>query len=46
MGGLAAGIGIAYLWSVFAVGRPNAVAIRTAIATAVIAFDLGAVLLL
>lgn len=35
MGGLAAGIGIAWLWSLFAVGRPNARAIRTVIALAV-----------
>jgi membrane associated rhomboid family serine protease len=46
LGGLLAGMGIAYLWSIFAVGKPNAVGIRTAIATAVIAFDLAAVLLL
>ena len=45
MGGLAAGALIAWLWSALAVGKPNAVAIRTAIATAVIAFDLAAVLL-
>lgn len=35
LGGLAAGIGIAWLWSVLAVGKPNARAIRTVIATAV-----------
>lgn len=46
LGGLAAGILIAWLWSLFAAGKPNAVAIRTAIATGVIAFDLAAVLLL
>jgi membrane associated rhomboid family serine protease len=46
MGGLAAGVAIAYLWSVFAVGKPNAVAIRTAIAVAFIAADLALVLLL
>jgi membrane associated rhomboid family serine protease len=46
MGGLAAGAAIAWLWSVFAVGKPNAVAIRTAIAVAFIAADLAAVLLL
>ncbi len=45
-GGLAAGIFIAWLWSLFAAGKPNAVAIRTAIATGVIAFDLAAILLL
>ncbi len=46
LGGLLAGMGIAYLWSLFAVGKPNAVAIRTAIATAVIALDIAAVVLL
>jgi membrane associated rhomboid family serine protease len=46
MGGLAAGVAIAYLWSVFAVGKPNAVAIRTAIAVSFIAADLALVLLL
>ncbi|GMQ86666.1 MAG: rhomboid family intramembrane serine protease [Acidimicrobiia bacterium] len=46
LGGLLAGMGIAYLWSIFAVGKPNAVGIRTAVATAVIALDLAAVLLL
>lgn len=46
LGGFVAGIGIAALWSVFAVGKPNAVGIRTAIATAVIAADLLAVLFL
>lgn len=35
MGGLAAGLGIAWLWSLFAVGRPNARTIRTVIATGV-----------
>ncbi len=33
LGGLGAGLAIAWLWSQFARGRPNAVAIRTAIAT-------------
>ncbi len=46
MGGLAAGAVIAWLWSVFAVGKPNAVAIRTAIATVFIVADLALVLLL
>jgi membrane associated rhomboid family serine protease len=45
MGGLAAGFAIAYLWSLLAVGKPNAVGIRTAIATAVIALDLAIVLI-
>jgi membrane associated rhomboid family serine protease len=45
LGGLLAGIGIAWLWSLFAAGRPNAVAIRTAIAVGVIALDLAVVLL-
>jgi membrane associated rhomboid family serine protease len=45
MGGLAAGFAIAYLWSIFAVGKPNAVGIRAAIATAVIALDLAIVLI-
>lgn len=35
MGGLAAGLGIAWLWSLFAVGRPNARTIRTVIAIGV-----------
>ena len=35
VGGLLAGIGIAWLWSQLAVGRPNARTIRTIIATAV-----------
>ncbi len=35
LGGLAAGIGIAWMWSMLAVGRPNARTIRTVIATAV-----------
>ena len=35
LGGLLGGLLIAWLWSVFAVGRPNARAIRTAIALAV-----------
>ena len=46
MGGLLAGAAIAWLWSVFAVGKPNAVAIRTSIAVSFIAADLAAVLLL
>ena len=46
LGGLAAGALIAWLWSVFAVGKPNAIAIRTAIATSVIVADLALVLLL
>ncbi len=46
LGGLLVGMGIAYLWSVFAVGKPNAVTIRTTIATAIIALDLALVLLL
>ena len=37
VGGLTAGILIAWLWSIFAVGRPNAVAIRTTIALIVLA---------
>jgi membrane associated rhomboid family serine protease len=44
LGGLVAGIGIAWLWSLFAAGRPNAVTIRTAIATGVIVLDLAVVL--
>ncbi len=35
LGGFAAGILIAWLWSVFAVGKPNARAIRTVIAVGV-----------
>lgn len=35
LGGFVAGVGIAALWSVFAVGRPNARTIRTAIGVAV-----------
>jgi len=46
LGGFVAGLGIALLWSVFAVGKPNAVAIRTAIAGGVIALDLALVMLL
>jgi membrane associated rhomboid family serine protease len=46
LGGFVAGIGIAGLWSVLAVGKSNAVGIRTAIATAVIVLDLAAVLFL
>jgi len=46
MGGLLAGAAIAWLWSVFAVGKPNAVAIRTSIAVGFIAADLALVLLL
>lgn len=46
LGGFIAGLAIAGLWSIFAVGKANAVGIRTAIAMAVIALDLAAVLLL
>ena len=46
MGGLLAGAAIAWLWSVFAVGKENAVAIRTSIAVGFIAADLALVLLL
>ncbi|MEA3502280.1 MAG: rhomboid family intramembrane serine protease [Actinomycetota bacterium] len=46
LGGFVAGIGIAGLWSILAVGKANAVGIRTAIAVAVIALDLAAVLFL
>ena len=46
LGGLVAGFAIAYLWSIFAVGKPNAIGIRTAIATGVIALDLAVVLVL
>ena len=35
LGGLGAGLLIAWLWSVFAVGRPNARTIRTVLAAAV-----------
>lgn len=35
MGGLAGGLAIAYLWSLFAVGQPNAKVIRTTIALGV-----------
>ena len=45
LGGFVAGIAIAALWSVFAVGRPNAVGIRTAIGLGAIAIELVAVLL-
>lgn len=45
LGGFLAGLGIAALWSVFAVGKANAVGIRLAIAGAVVAIDLAAVLL-
>jgi len=45
-GGLAAGVLIAWLWSLFAAGKPNAVGIRTAIATGAIAVELAAILLL
>jgi membrane associated rhomboid family serine protease len=44
LGGFLAGLGIAALWSVLAVGRANAVGIRLAIAGAVVAIDLVAVL--
>ena len=46
LGGLVAGFAIAYLWSIFAVGKPNAIGIRTAIATGVIALDLAVVLVI
>ncbi len=45
LGGFVAGIVIATLWSVLAVGRPNAVGIRTAIGLGAIALELAAVLL-
>ncbi len=45
LGGFLAGLGIAALWSVLAVGKANAVGIRLAIAGAVVAIDLAAVLL-
>ena len=45
LGGFVAGLGIAAIWSVLAVGRSNAVVIRTAIAVAVVVLDLAAVLL-
>ena len=46
LGGFVAGIVIAALWSVLAVGKSNAVGIRTSIAMAMIALELLAVLLL
>jgi membrane associated rhomboid family serine protease len=46
LGGLAAGMAMAWLWSIFAFGKPNAIAIRTAIAGAFIAAELAAILLL
>ena len=46
LGGFIAGLVIAALWSVLAVGKPNAVGIRTSIATAMVALELAAVLLL
>ena len=46
LGGLLAGLGIAWLWSIFAVGQPNAIRIRTAIGIAFIAAELAVVLLL
>jgi len=45
LGGFVAGIAIAGLWSVLAVGKANAVGIRTAIAVAFVALELAAVLL-
>ncbi len=45
LGGFVAGIVIAALWSVLAVGKANAVGIRTAIAVAFVAAELAAVLL-
>lgn len=41
LGGLASGILIAWLWSMLAVGRPNAVAIRTTTALLVLAASLA-----
>ncbi len=46
LGGLVAGVAIAFLWSKLAVGKENAVAIRTAIALGVMAIAIAAVLLL
>jgi membrane associated rhomboid family serine protease len=46
LGGFVAGIVIAALWSVLAVGKPNAVGIRTAIGLGAIALELAAVLLI
>jgi membrane associated rhomboid family serine protease len=46
LGGFVAGIAIAALWSVLAAGKPNAVAIRTAIAVGFVAAELAAVLLM
>ncbi len=46
MGGLAAGIAIAWLWSLFAVGRPNAKAIRTVIAVSVVVASIAATIAL
>ena len=46
MGGLLAGIGIAWLWSLFAVGRPNARTIRTVIAAAVVVGAIAATIAL
>ena len=46
LGGLAGGILIAFLWSRFAVGQPNARAIRTVIALGVIASSIAAVMIL
>ena len=45
LGGFVAGVVIAALWSVLAVGKTNAVTIRTAIAVAFVAVELAAVLL-
>jgi membrane associated rhomboid family serine protease len=46
LGGLVAGVAMAWLWSIFAVGKPNAIAIRTAISGAFIAVEMAAILLL
>ena len=44
LGGLAGGFAIAWLWSRLAVGKPNAIAIRTAVALAVVAIAIAIVL--
>ncbi len=46
LGGFIAGLVIAALWSILAVGKPNAVGIRTSIAASMIALELLAVLLI
>jgi len=46
LGGLVAGIAIAFLWSKLAVGKPNAVAIRTSVGLAMTAAAILTVLLL